>query len=432
MDRVRTILANTVMLDQSHHEPVARAALRAFFALACAAISTGGVFAQALLNGPGGTPNLLGTDMAVFEARETRKDLPCTVTPQKPTLGFDLRFHSGYDITVPLKELAGSQNLLTVVFRVSEAAKPDFPVYFVQRINVPTIEDDARGDALLQGSFDLGEGKYQVDWLMRDRSERVCSSSWESEAALTPKDKGVEVTLEQGEIAPTDREQFGAEPFLVRPEGKTGLNMKVLINFAPQNAQSATLQESDTDALVSVLRCMQRDPRIDRFSVVAFNVQEQKVLYRQDGLNQIDFPAIGEALRNLHLGRVDIARLGQKHSDSEFLGDLLVNELTAPDKPDAYVITGPKTLIEESIPSEKLKSSQGTDLPVFYLNYNLTPQATPWRDALSGAVRFFKGQEFTISKPRDLWFAITELVGKVVKSKAERRETASAGVGKGS
>jgi hypothetical protein len=374
----------------------------------------------------------MGTDLAIFEAREPRKDLPCTVTPQKPALGFDLRFHAGFDISVPLKELSGLENLLTVVFRVSETAKPDFPVYFVQRFNVPPIEDDARGDALLQGSFDLGEGKYQVDWLMRDRSERVCSSFWEAEAALTSKDKGVAVTLEKGEIAPTDREQFEAEPFLRRTEGGGGLNMKVLVNFAPQNALSATLQDSDTDALVSVLRCMQRDPRIGRFTVVAFNVQEQKVLYRQEGSNHIDFPAIGEALRSLHLGRVDLARLGQKHSDSEFLGDLLVNELSAPDKPDAYVITGPKTLMEESIPADKLKATQATDLPVFYLNYNLTPQSTPWRDALSGAVRFFKGQEFTISKPRDLWFAITELVGKVVKSKAERRETASAAVGKGS
>jgi hypothetical protein len=408
-----------------------RAYIRALFAILGAFSGCLSGQAQSLLNGPGGTPNLQGTDLAVLEARENRKDLPCVVTPQKPALGFDLRFHAGYDITVPLKEIAGEQNLLTVVFRVAQTEKPDFPVYFVQRIHVPSIEDDARGDAFLQGSFDLGVGKYQVDWLMRDRTERVCSSSWEAESALTSKDKGVEVTLEAGEIAPTDKEQFEAEPFLRRPEGENGLNLKVLVNFAPQNAQSATLQESDTDALVSVLRCMQRDPRIGRFSVVAFNVQEEKVLFRQNSEPQIDFPAIGEAVRNLHLGRVDIARLGQKHAGTEFLGDLLVQEFSAPDKPDAYVIAGPKTLMEESIPAEKLGPALDKDLPVFYLNYNLSPQAAPWRDALSGAVRLFKGQEFTISKPRDLWFAITELVGKAVKSKAERRETASAGVGKG-
>jgi len=420
------------MPSRGLQKPVASVPFRSFFAVIWIVASAGGAFSQVLLNGPGGTPNLMWTDLAVFEAREPRKDLPCTVIPEKPVLGFDLRFHAGYDITVPLKEISGSQNLLTVVFRVSESSKPDFPVYFVQRFNVPSIEQDAQGDVLLPGSFDLGEGKYQVDWLMRDRSERVCSSFWDSEAALTSRDKGVVVALEKGEIAPTDREQFEAEPFLRRTDGDNGLNMKVLINFAPQNAQSATLQESDTDALVSVLRCMQRDPRIGRFSVVAFNVQEQRVLYRQEGSKQIDFPAIGEALRDLHLGRVDIARLGQKNSDSEFLGDLLVQELGAPDKPDAIVITGPKTLIEESISTDKLKATQGNDLPVFYLNYNLTPQATPWHDALSNAVRYFKGQEYTISKPRDLWFAITELVGKVVKSKAVRRETASAAVGKGS
>jgi hypothetical protein len=57
---------------------------------------------------------------------------------------------------------------------------------------------------------------------------------------------------------------------------------------------------------------------------------------------------------------------------------------------------------------------------------------TPWRDAISAAVRFFKGQEYTISKPRDLWFAITELVGKVVKSKTEKRGAASAALRQGS
>jgi len=432
MDQARWAHRTIAMLLRRHPGFVSSACFRTIFASVCAAASLAGAFGQALLNGPGGTPNLMGTDLAIFEAREPRKDLPCIVTPQKPVLGFDLRFHAGYDISVPLKEISGTQNLLTVVFRVTEDSKPDFPVYFVQRFNVPPIEDDARGDAYLQGSFDLGEGKYQVDWLMRDRSERVCSTFWDSEATLGSRDKGVAVTLERGEIAPTDREQFEAEPFLRRADGDSGLNMKVLINFAPQNAQSATLQDSDTDALVSVLRCMQRDPRIGRFTIVAFNVQEQKVLYRQTGVREIDFPAIGEAVRGLHLGRVDVTRLAQKHSDTEFLGDLLANELEGPDKPDAYVIAGPKTLMEETIPEQKLKSSLGTDLPVFYLNYNLSPQAAPWRDALSSAVRFLKGQEFTISKPRDLWFAITELVGKVVKSKAERRETVSAAVGKGS
>src|SRR5579863_9608051 len=52
----------------------------------------------------GGTVQLIGNDSAVLDTEELKKDLPCTVTPVKPILGFDLRFHSGYEIVLPLHE----------------------------------------------------------------------------------------------------------------------------------------------------------------------------------------------------------------------------------------------------------------------------------------------------------------------------------------
>ena len=64
------------------------------------------------------------------------------------------------------------------------------------------------------------------------------------------------------------------------------------------------------------------------------------------------------------------------------------------------------------------------DFPVFYMNYNLNPQAVPWKDAISHTVHFFGGQEYTIRHPRDLWFAVSEMVSKIVKSR-NGRETSS-------
>src|SRR5580693_4680043 len=76
--------------------------------------------AQAPLAGTAGNAlHMMNTDLAVLEARDVRKDLPCTVTPVKPVLGFDLRFHSGYDIALPLREIAGNGDLLTIIFRVT-------------------------------------------------------------------------------------------------------------------------------------------------------------------------------------------------------------------------------------------------------------------------------------------------------------------------
>jgi hypothetical protein len=369
---------------------------------------------------PGAMVNVYNTDLAVLESGEERKDLPCTVVQLKPTLGFDLRFHSGYEVTVPLKELAGSDNLLTIVFRVTAENQKDQPNYFSQRIRVPAIEENAKGDAYLQGAFDVGEGKYHVDWLMRDRSEQVCSSSWDAEASLTPKDRQMSLSILPGVIQRADFEQFKEEPPVQRAQGEPPLNIKVLVNFAPQNSLSATLQPLDTSALVSILRTLSREPRIGKFSITAFNMQEQKVIYRQEGADRIDFPALGEALRQITLGTVDFKQLGQKHGDTEFLTQLIQKECAAPTRPDALIFAGPKVMLDANVPQDSLKQLADVDYPVFYMNYNLNPQATPWKDSISHAVKFFKGYEYSITRPRDLWFAVSEMVGRIVKSRNGR------------
>jgi len=353
----------------------------------------------------------------VLESGETRKDLPCTVTPSKPTVGFDLRFHAGYEVTVPLKELAGGENVLNILFRVEPRDHLDQPTYFTQHIHVPVIEDDAKGDAYLQGTFDLGEGQYHIDWLMRDRGERVCSFSWDSDAALTPKDRPMSLAIAPETILRTDSQQFNDEPPVQRVPPP--LNVKVLVNFAPQNSLSATLQPLDTEALVSILRSIVREPRIGKFSVVAFNMQEQRVVYRQEDVDRLDFPALGKALTSLNLGTVDLKKLGEKHGDTDFLTSLVRNEVvgSAKDHPDAVIFAGPKVLLDSNVPEETLKESGNVDFPVFYMNYNLYPQAVPWKDAISRTVHFFRGYEYTITKPRDLWVAVSEMVSRIVKSR---------------
>ncbi len=379
------------------------------------------VCAQApLARGIEGGVRLLPSDMAIFEAGETRKDLPCTVTPVKPILGFDLKFHTGYDIDVPMKDLAGAENALSIVFRVAPGNRKDEYVYFGQRFKVPSIEEDAKGDAYLQGVFDVGEGSYHVDWLMKDRTERVCSFSWDSEAELPAKDKQIALTINPSTIQGADGEQFKEDPPVERIQTEPPLNVKVLVNFAPQKYESAALQPADTSALVSILRQIARDPHIGRFSIVAFNVQEQRVLYRQESGSRIDFPALGQALTSLSLGTVDLKRLGQKHGDTEFLTDLIKQEVNTADPPDALVFAGPKVMLDANVPQDDLKEVGDVRYPVFYMNYNLSPQAAPWRDSISRAVHFFRGTEYTISRPRDLWFAVSDLVSRVVKAKVGR------------
>jgi len=370
----------------------------------------------------GGLVRLMPADAAILESQENRKDLPCTVNPDKPALGFDLKFHVNYEVTVPIKELVGAQNQLTMVFRVTPEAHPD-GTYFSQHFQVPAIEREEGGPAYLLGSFTVGEGKYHIDWLMRDRAERMCSFHWDSEASLPPKDKQMKLEIAGDEVQAIDPEIFKQEPPIER--APKALNVKVMMNFAPQDANGSALQPLDTRALLSMLRSIAREPRISKFSVVAYNMQQQRVIYRQDEVSQIDFPALGQAVKALRLGTVDLKQLVQKHSDTDFLTQLMTNEIKAPkDDLDALIFAGPKVMLDDGVSAETLKQLSDVKFPVFYMNYNANPQMNPWRDAIGNAVRMLKGSEYTISRPRDLFFAWSEIVGRIVKSKVGRAATA--------
>jgi len=375
---------------------------------------------QSLVAPDGRHVHIINTDMAVLEAQDVRKDLNCSVTPDKPVLGFDLRFHAGFTVDVPLKELAGSENHLTILFRVTPDAHKDTPTYLFEQYNVPSIDDNAGGNATLEGDIDLGEGTYHVDWLIRDRSERVCSFYWDMEATLPPKDKQIELAMPANKVDPPHLEQFAPEPPIVRSQSSPPLNIKVLVNFAPQNYDASAMRPLDTLALVSILRRIAREPQFGRFSVVAFNMQQQRVLYRQKSEEKIDFPALGDAIHSIKLGTVDLKQLAQKHGETEFLTTLISKEMHTDDHPDAVIFAGPKVMLDEAVPEETLKPLADVEYPVFYMNYALNPAAVPWRDAISRAVRVFKGTEYTISRPRDLWFAMSEMVSRIVKSKHGR------------
>ena len=391
-------------------------------------LACGTLPAQTLIqgSGPGASVRIFNTDAAVLESQDVRKDLPCTVTPGKSALGFDLKFHAGYEVSIPLRDLSGAENSLTMLFRVTPENRKDDPVYFTQRYTVPAIEDGAKGDAYLQGTFDVGEGKYHVDWLMRDRSERVCSFYWDVDAALPQKDNQLALEIPPATIQATDREPFREEPPVARTDRDGPINVKVMVNFAPQNSHSATLQPLDVNALVSILRSIAREPRIGKFSVVAFNMQEQRVIYRQENTSRIDFPALGDALTSLNLGTVDLKRLSQKNGETEFLANLITGEMISKDQPDAVIFASPKVMLDANVPQDSLKQLGEVDYPVFYMNYNLNPQANPWRDAIGNAVKKLKGFEYTISRPRDLGTAWSEIISRIVKLKLGRDSSSNA------
>ena len=48
-------------------------------------------------------------------------------------------------------------------------------------------------------------GNYHVSWMMRDRMERVCSSSWNFTADLPKGDQNIKLAIVGNAIEPSDR-----------------------------------------------------------------------------------------------------------------------------------------------------------------------------------------------------------------------------------
>ncbi|MBK7927274.1 MAG: acetyltransferase [Bryobacterales bacterium] len=305
-------------------------------------------FAQVLVAPAGnrGAIRLHNTDLAVMEAGEERKDLPCLVVPEKPFLGFDLKFHSGYDISIPLEELAGNEDLLTIVFRVVPDGRADQPTYFTQKIRVPAIEEEAKGDALLKAASTSASAS-KVDLLVRDRAERICSLSWDIEAKLPTKDAQIALTMGEGAVEPVEAAQFRDEPPASRSSEQDPSTSKSSSTSPPKASPPPSAPSTPPPSSAS--STLARDPRVGRFSLVALNLHEQRVLFRQDSADRIDFPGLGKSLESLNLGTVDLKRLSNKNGGAEFLTDLMAKEFANTERADAVVFAGPKAMLEANI-----------------------------------------------------------------------------------
>jgi hypothetical protein len=60
----------------------------------------------------------------------------------------------------------------------------------------------------------------------------------------------------------------------------------------------------------------------------------------------------------------------------------------------ALVFLGPKVMLEKDISREAPVQLGEPRYPVFYINYDLHPQADPWNVAIGRTVKFFRSFEY--------------------------------------
>jgi hypothetical protein len=365
-------------------------------------------------------PRLQYEHMAALAVRDPHTEISCPVTSDRPTLGFDLRFHSDYHLGLPVKVLADAGGWLQVAMRVTPMAKTEHSAYLAHRFPISGVPLEGKGEVILTGGFDHGPGRYRVDWIMRDARERVCASHWELEARTGTAKQDVPLTLGPNQIFDVDRNLFSNEPPIKR-ELMQPLRIKLLLNLSPAKPQDSILKSADAAVLFSLLHSVADQPGVAISALVAFNLRDQKVVYRKDKLDQVDFPALEEAMQSSTSGTIDISLLRDPQSETRFATGLLTDQLGAQtDPPDAIVIVGSKVSLGRKIPLDSLKAKGSSMCPVFYLNYS-ADLTESWPDTIGAALKAYKGAAiYNITFPHDVGIAMRDLLSRTVKRSSPR------------
>jgi hypothetical protein len=190
----------------------------------------------------------------------------------------------------------------------------------------------------------------------------------------------------------------------------------------PDVVGGASIAYAESDALLSILRGILREPRIGEISITAFNLQQRQVIFEQENIRQVNFASLKKAIGSLALGTVTVSQLAEKDAEAKFLIRLAA-ERAERKHSDVLIFVGNKTIDEAGMTRDLLKQLGDARRPVFYLTHLPTPGSDPWRDLIGSAVRYWRGREFTISRPVDLvsaWSKIMSQLGKDSWRDAER------------
>jgi hypothetical protein len=364
---------------------------------------------------------LLAADMAVLATHEPRSDFPCEVTADKPSLGFDLRFHTDYLVTVPVKVLAQAGDWLRVVMRVSPAADGAKALYLVERFDIPDVPEGAKGEFMLAGGFEVGLGRYRVDWVMRDSRERFCSSHWDLEAKPERGQRDLPLTLGPNMVADWGQDAFGAAP-QDRRDPPEPLNVKIMLNLSPVKPEESVLKPRAVTALFSMLSSITHVASVGHVTLIAFNLREQKIIYQQEKADKIDFTALAKAVQSPTAGTIDYHLLKDPRSETRFLTKLLTDQLgTQAESPDAIIIAGARIALDRKVPLESLRAGGAAVCPIFYLSYNPNPIEEPSSDTIGSALIAYKmALAYNIARPRDWGVAMKDMLSRIVKQRASK------------
>jgi hypothetical protein len=337
--------------------------------------------------------------------------LKCFIEQFRPTLDFALRFQAGYMVRCQLRVFEGRKVTVLTYLRVTPVGKT--PVYLSATYNLPGLTPEIlatteiknlKQEIGMSGAFSLGEGDYFVEVLVTDDRNRSCYKHWKMRVAADHSRRRVHLAVEPFTVQSFDRSSWDIHPV----EKGAGIRLTVLLDAAPINPYQSRLRAWDRAFLLESVYSLLRQMPYKSVRLVAFNLDQQREIYRRDAFDGAAFLPLSHALREMETATVSVQALKSRNSPL-FLSTLANQELAATDPSDAIIFLGPNTRIDTDIGADWMPAKKPGSPPFFYFQYFPWPENT-FPDSLQHLMKAVDGKTFQIHSPAELDQAIQKML----------------------
>jgi hypothetical protein len=393
-----------------------------FAAVWCAAVLSGALAFPARAQSP------LSLEQAeranhLLDGTAEGKRLGCEIELWRPFLDFTFRFTAGFIVRCPWKEFGGKESTALLIARVTPEGRAPVLLGSLYRLRGMPRELLAGADIRklkteveASGAFAVGAGRYLVEVLVADNQNRICRKRWRITAGGREYGK-VPAVLEANTVAPARVHLWDGKSL----GGGKGLRLTVLLDVAPINPWALKLRAWDQAFLLDSLSSLLQQIPCQSVRLVAFNLEQQREIFRQDRFEPSGFDKLQQAFHDLELGTVSAQVLKQHQGKVELLAELTNQELIAPHPADAVIFLGPSSRSDQRIPKEMLKLRETLAPQFFYFEY-----IPPWRrgrefpDTIAHLTRARDGTVAKIHSPGELAQAIQKMLKQVKPGPEEK------------
>jgi hypothetical protein len=339
----------------------------------------------------------------LLAAHSGDRPMHCDVTPVPARLSFSFRFQTGYVVRMPMKQYTGPGRHWNILMRITPAGATE-PVYLGSYTRFRGIpKTNAQGE--FGGVYQVGEGRYAVDWMLADDQNRVCRKSWKVEAKLAANERGLNLGMAANTAGPLTFRRWSQQSD-VRPIGR----LTVLLHAAPLYPRSLRFRTQDRLMLVSSLASLLDALPARSVKVVVFNLDQQKELFREDDLTPDSFDQVAQSTSSLQLQVVDYRVLQNRRGHISLLSDLIKQELEAAEPSDKVIFLGPPSRFYDKVPDASLDQHRTSGPQFFYFQYKpYWGREADFPDSVAMAIRKVKGKTMLIHSPDEFARAIKEV-----------------------